>query len=143
MPNIIYIEHDGTRHEVTADSGTSCMQAAFDNAVPGIDADCGGQRFRKNDKVVMWYISGNRDADAIDNPEDFVIDRPRARHHLSFGFGIHRCMGNRLGELQLKITWEEMLKRFEFVELMGEPVRLRSNFIRGIGELPVRLHHRS
>ncbi|MCB1746100.1 MAG: cytochrome P450 [Gammaproteobacteria bacterium] len=106
------------------------------------DVELGGQTIREGDKVVMWYISGNRDGDAILDPFAFRIDRERARHHVAFGFGIHRCMGNRLGELQLRLTWEEVMKRFEFVELVGEPVRTRSNFIRGIAELPVRLHRR-
>jgi cytochrome P450 len=88
----------------------------------------------------MWYISGNRDEEAIDRPDDFIIDRPQARHHLSFGFGIHRCMGNRLAEMQLRIVWEEIMKRFEFVEIVGEPERLLSSFVRGITKLPVRVH---
>jgi cytochrome P450 len=104
------------------------------------DVEFGGKTIRKDERVVMWYISGNRDDRAIEHPGEFRIDRPKARHHLSFGFGIHRCMGNRLGELQLRITWEELTKRFKFVEMMGEPVRTRSNFIRGITQLPVRLH---
>ncbi len=104
------------------------------------DTELGGKQIRKGDKVVMWYVSGNRDADAIDRPDEFIIDRPHARHHLSFGFGIHRCMGNRLAEMQLRIVWEEILKRFHTVELVGEPVRVRSNFVKGYSELPVRVH---
>jgi len=88
----------------------------------------------------MWYISGNRDEEVIDNPNAFIIDRPNARHHLSFGFGIHRCMGNRLAEMQLRIVWEEILKRFSKIEVVGEPVRLRSSFVRGITNLPVQVH---
>ena len=65
------------------------------------DAELGGKQIRKGDKVVMWYVSGNRDPDAIEDPDRFIIDRPRPRQHLSFGFGIHRCVGNRLAELQL------------------------------------------
>ncbi len=104
------------------------------------DTELGGQKIREGDKVVMWYVSGNRDETAIDRPDEFIIDRPNARHHLSFGFGIHRCMGNRLAEMQLRIVWEEVLKRFHTVEVVGEPVRIRSNFIKGYSELPVRLH---
>ncbi len=104
------------------------------------DYELGGKLIKKGDKVVMWYISGNRDEEAIDRPDEFLIDRARARHHLSFGFGIHRCLGNRVGEMQLRILWEEILKRFEKVEVVGEPTRLRSNFVMGITELPVRLH---
>ncbi len=103
------------------------------------DAELGGKQIKAGDKVVMWYISGNRDADAIDNPDSFIIDRARPRQHLSFGFGIHRCVGNRLAELQLKILWEEILARFPAIEVVGEPTRLYSNFIRGIRSLPVRI----
>lgn len=105
-----------------------------------VDTELGGKKIRKGDKVVMWYISGNRDEDAIDRPDDFIIDRPRARQHLSFGFDVHRCVGNRLAEMQLRILWEEILKRFSRIELMGEPVRVRSNFVRGYASLPVKLH---
>jgi cytochrome P450 len=103
------------------------------------DAELGGKQIRKGDKVVMWYISGNRDEDSIDRPNEFIIDRTRPRHHMSFGFGIHRCVGNRLAELQLTILWEEIMKRFPVIELMGEPQRIYSNFIHGITALPVRI----
>jgi cytochrome P450 len=75
----------------------------------------------------------------IDRPDEFLVDRERARHHVAFGFGIHRCMGNRMAELQLRVLWEEILNRFDHVEVVGEPVRVMSNFIQGIAELPVRL----
>jgi cytochrome P450 len=103
------------------------------------DAELGGKQIRKGDKVVMWYISGNRDEDSIDRPNEFIIDRTRPRHHMSFGFGIHRCVGNRLAELQLTILWEEIMKRFPAIELMGEPQRIYSNFIHGITALSVRI----
>ena len=104
------------------------------------DTELGGKQIRKGDKVVMWYVSGNRDESMIDRANEFIIDRPSARHHLSFGFGIHRCMGNRLAEMQLRIVWEEIMKRFSRVEVVAAPTRGRSNFVRGIIELPVRLH---
>ena len=104
------------------------------------DVELGGKTIKKGDKVVMWYVSGNRDPDAIDNPDEFIIDREHARHHVSFGFGVHRCMGNRLAEMQLRIIWEEILKRFRKVEVVGEPVRVQSSFVKGYSELPVRLH---
>ena len=104
------------------------------------DLEFGGKPIKKGDKVVMWYVSGNRDDSVIENPNAFVIDRQRARQHLSFGFGIHRCMGNRLAEMQLRVLWEEIMKRFAKVELVGPPRRVRSNFVRGYSELPVRLH---
>ncbi len=103
------------------------------------DAELGGKQIKKGDKVAMWYLSGNRDDSAIDNPDRFIIDRARPRQHLSFGFGIHRCVGNRLAELQLKILWEEILKRFPVIEVMDEPTRIRSAFVRGYSSLPVRL----
>ena len=104
------------------------------------DVELGGKTIKKGDKVVMWYVSGNRDDEVIDNPNDFIIDRPRARHHVSFGFGIHRCMGNRLGEMQLRILWEELLERFSHIEVMSEPERLESNFVMGYTDLQVKLH---
>jgi cytochrome P450 len=103
------------------------------------DAELGGQTIREGDKVVMWYLSGNRDATAIADPERFVIDRARPRQHLSFGFGIHRCVGNRLAELQLKILWQEILARFPTIEVMDEPARVRSSFVRGYTSMPVRI----
>ena len=106
------------------------------------DTELGGKTLKKGEKVVMWYVSGNRDDEVIDRPNEFIIDRPNARHHLSFGFGIHRCMGNRLAEMQLRILWEEIMQRFSNVELVGAPVRVRSNFVRGYSELPVQVHPR-
>ncbi|CEJ12769.1 Linalool 8-monooxygenase [bacterium YEK0313] len=103
------------------------------------DVEFGGQLIRKGDKVVMWYVSGNRDGDVIENPDSFIIDRARPRQHLSFGFGIHRCVGLRLAELQLKIVWEEILKRFDRIEVVGEPRRVYSCFIKGYETLPVRI----
>jgi len=104
------------------------------------DVELNGKTIKKGDKVVMWYVSGNRDEDAIDNPDAFIIDRDRARQHLSFGFGVHRCMGNRVGEMQVRILWEEILKRFDRVEMVGEPERVLSNFVMGWDSVPVVLH---
>ena len=104
------------------------------------DTELGGQSIKKGDKVVMWYVSGNRDEDGIENPDDFIIDRARPRTHLSFGFGIHRCVGMRLAELQLRIVWEEILKRWRFVEVMEEPRRVYSSFVKGYEYMPVRIH---
>jgi cytochrome P450 len=104
------------------------------------DTELGGQSIKKGDKVVMWYVSGNRDEEAIENPNAFIIDRERPRQHLSFGFGIHRCVGNRLAEMQLRIVWEEILKRWRFVEVMEEPRRVLSSFVKGYEYMPVRIH---
>jgi cytochrome P450 len=104
------------------------------------DHEIGGHTIRKGDKVVMWYVSGNRDETAIEDPNAFIIDRERPRQHLSFGFGIHRCVGNRLAEMQLRVIWEEILKRWSFIEVVGEPRRVRSSFVKGYETLPVRIH---
>jgi cytochrome P450 len=106
------------------------------------DTTLGGKRIRAGDKVAMWYVSGNRDDEVIDRPNRFIVDRETPRHHLSFGFGIHRCMGNRLAEMQLRIVWEEVLQHFAHVEVIGEPVRVQSSFVRGYEDLPVVLHGR-
>lgn len=104
------------------------------------DIELGGKLIKKGDKVVMWYVSGNRDESIIHEANKFIIDRANPRQHLSFGFGIHRCMGNRLGEMQLRIVWEEILKRYSHVEVVGEPKRVMSNFVRGIEYMEVILH---
>ena len=103
------------------------------------DIEFGGKHIRKGDKVVMWYVSGNRDDSVIDRPEQLIIDRERPRQHLSFGFGIHRCVGNRLAEMQLRVVWEEILKRFPVIEVVGEPVRLKSCFLRAYRSMQVRI----
>ena len=106
------------------------------------DAELGGQRIRRGDRVVMWYLSGNRDEREFERPDDFVIGRPRPKKHLSFGFGIHRCVGERLAEMQLRVVWEEILRRFDTIEVVGEPRRVLSAFIRGYETLPVRINRR-
>ena len=104
-----------------------------------VDTVPGGKSIRKGDKVVMWYLSGNRDHEAIEDADRFIIDRARPREHLSFGFGIHRCVGNRLAELQIKILWEEIIKRFPVIEVVAPPERVLSNFVRGYTALAVRI----
>ena len=101
------------------------------------DIDLKGQSIKAGDKVVMWYISGNRDESVIDDPETLVVGRGQPRRHLSFGFGIHRCLGNRLAEMQLRVLWEEILQRFKAIEVTEQEVRVRSNFIHGISDLNV------
>ena len=96
-----------------------------------------GKKIARGDKVVMWYLSANRDSEAIEDADRFIIDRARPRQHMSFGFGIHRCVGNRLAELQLTVLWQEILKRFPRIEVVGEPVRTKSNFVRGFLSMPV------
>ena len=104
------------------------------------DYELGGQTIKAGDKVVMWYLSGNRDEAVFPDADRLIIDRRNARAHVSFGFGVHRCMGNRLAEMQLRVLWEEIMKRFRMVEVVGDIVRLPNSFIRGIRDVPVRLH---
>ena len=103
------------------------------------DVEFRGKLIKKGDKVLMWYVSGNRDDEVIERPNDYIIDRERPRQHISFGFGIHRCVGNRLAELQLTIIWEEILKRFPEVVVTAPPKRVYSSFVKGYEELPVRI----
>ena len=107
------------------------------------DVEFGGKQIKKGDKVVMWYVSGNRDDEVIENPNAYIIDRERPRQHVSFGFGIHRCVGNRLAELQLRVIWEEILKRFPRIELLEEPIRVGSSFIKGYERMMVRIPERA
>ena len=104
------------------------------------DTVLAGKKIAKGEKVIMWYLSGNRDEAVFDYADKLIIDRPNARQHVAFGYGIHRCMGNRLAELQLRVLWEETMKRFRNVEVVGPVTRVPSNFIRGIREVPVVLH---
>ncbi len=112
---------------------------AYMRRVAKQDVELNGQMIKKGDKVVMWYVSGNRDERAIEQPDEFLIDRKNARNHLSFGFGIHRCMGNRLAEMQLRILWEELLKRFEDIEVLSEPEVVQSNFVKGYSKMMVKI----
>jgi len=103
------------------------------------DTELKGKQIKKGDRVAMWYISGNRDEDYIENADQFIIDRKNPRTHTAFGYGVHRCVGNRLAEMQLRVMWEEINKRFSKVEVTGDPVLLNSSFVHGIKELPVTL----
>ena len=107
------------------------------------DSEIGGKTIKAGDKVVMWYVSGNRDETMVEDPNSYRIDRARPRQHMSFGFGIHRCVGNRLAELQLTIIWEEIMKRFPVIELVAEPLRTHSIFVKGYETLPVVIPHRA
>jgi cytochrome P450 len=112
---------------------------AYMRRVAKQDVQLNGQTIKQGDKVVMWYVSGNRDERAIDLPDQFMVDRKNARKHLSFGFGVHRCMGNRLAEMQLRILWEEILKRFEHIEVVDEPQYVQSNFVKGYTNMMVKV----
>ena len=104
------------------------------------DTELGGKKIAKGEKVILWYVSANRDETVIERPDEFRIDREDSKKYLSFGWGVHFCMGSRIAELQLRVLWEEILKRFRTVEVVGEPVRVRSNFVKGFSALPTRVH---
>ena len=104
-----------------------------------VDCEVGGKQIKAGDQMLMWYVSGNRDEEVFANADEVDIERPNARQHLSFGFGLHRCMGNRLAELQLRILWEEILVRFEKIEVQDEPSRTFSSFVKGYTSLPVKV----
>ena len=107
------------------------------------DTEVGGKQIKKGDQMLMWYISGNRDEAVFADADRLDIERPNARQHLSFGFGVHRCMGNRLAELQLRILWEELLQRFEKIEVQAEPDRTFSSFVNGYTRLPVKVRRKA
>nr|WP_310523448.1 cytochrome P450 [Polymorphobacter sp.] len=92
---------------------------------------------KKGDKIVMWYLSGNRDETVFPDAERLDIARPNARRHLAFGFGVHRCVGARLAELQIQILFEEMLKRRMTVRVTGQPEYVAQSFVHGYKKLPV------
>jgi cytochrome P450 len=104
------------------------------------DTELGGQSIKAGDRIAMWYVSGNRDDTVIERANEFLIDRENSKQHLSFGLGVHFCMGSRVAELQLSVLWEEIMKRYRAVEVVGDPVRVKSSFVKGFAELPVRLH---
>jgi cytochrome P450 len=104
------------------------------------DTELGGKQIKQGEKVVMWYVSANRDETVIPRANEFLIDRENSKQHLSFGWGVHFCMGSRLAEMQLRVLWEEIMRRFRHVEVVGEPVRVKSPFVKGFAELPVRVH---
>jgi len=103
------------------------------------DFEFRGKHIRKGDRVVMWYCSANRDETYFEDGNTFRIERPNARRHLAFGSGIHRCLGSHVAELQIRILWEEILKRFKRIEMTGEPKRKLSNFSAGYDDVPVRI----
>jgi len=106
------------------------------------DVELGGKTIKKGDKVIMWYYSGNHDEAVFENPREIRFERENVKRHLSFGFGIHRCMGLRVAELQLRILWQQILEKFEKIELVAEPVRLKSNFVNGYTDMQVKVTRR-
>jgi cytochrome P450 len=103
------------------------------------DAELFGQQIKKGDKLVLWYISGNRDDSVFDDPDTLRVDRDNARRHLAFGYGIHRCVGARLAELQIAILLEEMAARRMRVNVLDEPIRVAQCFVNGYRRMDVEL----
>ena len=106
------------------------------------DADIAGVPVKKGDKIVVWYISGNRDESVFPDAETFDITRANARRHLSFGFGVHRCVGARLAELQIAVLLEELLARKLFPRQVGVAEYVAQCFVHGFRKLPVVLERR-
>jgi cytochrome P450 len=106
------------------------------------DCEIRGKQIRKDDQILMWYVSANRDEDKFADADAIDLERPNADEHLSFGYGIHYCMGSRLAELQLRVLWEEILPRFERIEVQAEPGRVFSTFVKGYTNLPVTVTRR-
>lgn len=103
------------------------------------DTNIRGQDIKAGDKVVMWYGSANRDEEIFEDGHLFRVDRENAKKHLAFGAGEHLCLGNRLGHMQIRILFEELLDRFPNIHSTSDPVRIPSNFLAGISELKVRI----
>ena len=103
------------------------------------DTNIRGQDIKAGDKVVMWYGSANRDEDIFKDGHLFRVERENAKKHLAFGAGEHLCLGNRLGHMQIRILFEELLDRFPNIHSTSDPVRIPSNFLAGISELKVRI----
>jgi cytochrome P450 len=101
------------------------------------DVEIGRKTIKKGDKVIMWYLSGNRDEEAISYPDEFIINRTRSGRHLSFGFGPHRCIGRRLAEMQIRVLWQEIIRRKWIIQPTGNTERTVSNFINGFNKLEV------
>ena len=101
------------------------------------DTELGGKQIKKHDQILMWYLSANQDEDVFENAHVLDIERHNADRQLSFGYGIHFCMGSRVAELQLRVLWEEILQRFKRIEIQDEPERVFSSFVHGYTKLPV------
>ena len=107
------------------------------------DTELGGQRIAKGEKIVMWYISANRDESVFENADAFDVARSNARRHLGFGHGIHRCVGAKLAEIQIATLIEEIVARDWRIVPQGEPTRLASPFLHGFTHMPVKLERRN
>ena len=106
------------------------------------DTELGGKQIKKHDQILMWYLSANQDEDVFENAHVLDIERHKADRQLTFGYGIHFCMGSRVAELQLRVLWEEILQRFKRIEIQDEPERGFSSFVHGYSKLPVTVTRR-
>ena len=106
------------------------------------DTELRGKQIKTNDQILMWYISANQDENMFENAHVLDIERPNADRQLSFGYGIHFCMGSRVAELQLRVLWEEILQRFDRIDVQEEPERVFSSFVHGYTKLPVTVTRR-
>ena len=98
-----------------------------------------GKEIKKNDKIILWFISANKDEDEIEDPKQFIINRKNPEHHLSFGSGIHKCIGRNIALMELKILWNEIIRRKWRVEPISEPTRIKSNIVHGFSSLSVQI----
>jgi cytochrome P450 len=103
------------------------------------DTEVFGQTIKKGDKVVLWYLAANHEDEIFENPHKLDLKRENAKRHIAFGYGIHRCVGARLAELQLRILLEEMHKRRMRVHVAGDVERVRANFVHGFRKLEVEI----
>ena len=103
------------------------------------DTEVRGVKIAAGDKVVLWYPAANRDPDAFDRPETFDVTRT-PNDHLAFGIGEHFCLGAQLARLQLRVMFQELLRRTRSVEMTGDVKYMWTNFINGIKAMPVRIH---
>lgn len=102
------------------------------------DVEMHGKTIKEGDKVVMWFASGNRDAEKFANPYDFDLTR-FPNDHMTFGKGPHSCLGANLARMEIRILFEELLPRLASIEQTGEIERVRSNFVNGVKRFPVRM----
>jgi cytochrome P450 len=103
------------------------------------DIEFRGKKIKKGDKIILWYASGNLDADEIQQPDHFIVNRKKYDHHLAFGTGVHRCIGKNIAILQMRLLWEELIKRGLIINVLAPPVRIRSNIVNGYSSLLVEL----
>jgi len=147
---LAFIEHQDQWDRLTADPGALANSAAdevirwtcpthFMRRTATKDTDLAGARIKEGDKVILWYVSGNRDETEFQNPDTFDVGRAPNRH-LSFGRGgPHLCLGAHLAKLEVRVVLAALARRVARFELTGPPQRIRSNFTNGLRELPVRI----